>query len=100
MKRRLEAVILSQNKMLEKTGKSRGPAADSKLLEYSRRHLADSRHRLNQQKNTAVIAIDFDILLSRPRETAEQIQSFLDIKVDIKGMVRQADSSLNHFPPL
>ncbi len=100
LERNSEAIIQSQNKMLQNTQKQRGNISDLKLMEIYGKHLSEIRYWLGQQKNLSCITIKYEHIIKRPFESALQIQSFLGIPLDTDAMARQVDSSLNHFRTL
>jgi hypothetical protein len=92
MERDLDEVLRSQEKMLERLGRSAAPREQIKasyLLHLERLH-----QWLSRQPNMAVLRVSYNELVAQPRPQAERVSHFLGTQVDIEGMLRAVDPTL------
>jgi Sulfotransferase domain len=94
MRRPLEEVVASQDRMLERLGKQVTPAAKTALIAAFERHLRDVSKWLSGQANIAVFYIAYSDTMDRPEEAARSISNFLGKVLDIDAMSRQVEQSL------
>jgi hypothetical protein len=92
MERDLEEVLLSQEKMLVRLGRT--PAPREQIRHAYAVHLERLHDWLRRQANMAVLRISYNDLLQRPREEAERIREFLGGGADVERMVEPVDPSL------
>jgi hypothetical protein len=77
MKRNLEEVIASQNKMLERTGKPMSPVNDAKLIDLFEKHLVEIETWLKKQEYIEVLYLNYKDIINHPLDNACKIQHFL-----------------------
>jgi hypothetical protein len=92
MERDLEEVLLSQEKMLTRLGRTPAPR-DAIRAAYSV-HLERLHEWLRRQGNMTVLRVRYNDLVERPREQAERVREFLGGKADVGRMARAVDPSL------
>jgi hypothetical protein len=94
MQRPLAEVIASQQKMLERLGKSGSQASSETLADLFARQSAQTEQWLKAQKNIALLTVQYRDAVLKPEDTALAVSRFLDIPLNIPAMCRVADPSL------
>jgi hypothetical protein len=92
IERHLEEMLSSQEKMLERLGRSAAPREEMRRA-YSR-HLERLHTWLRQQRNMEVLCVNYNDLVERPEGQAESVGAFLGGAVHVEAMVRAVDPSL------
>jgi hypothetical protein len=92
MERDLDEVLLSQEKMLTRLGRTPAPRED--IRRAFAVHLERLHEWLPRQANIAVLRVSYNDLLERPREQAGRVRDFLGSTADVEGMMRTVDPSL------
>jgi hypothetical protein len=92
MERDLDEMLLSQEKMLKRLGRSGAPPDEIKLSFTS--HLKRLHDWLPQQGNMRVLSVSYNNLVERPKEQAERVKEFLAGKVSVEKMAGTVDPSL------
>src|SRR5207248_1704430 len=95
MCRPLEEVVSSQNRMLERLGKEVPPTPSASVIAAFQEHLNKIRSWLSQQRNMAVLYVDYPAVLEAPQEQAAKICAFLGRDLDVAAMMRQIEHSLH-----
>jgi hypothetical protein len=92
MERDLDEVLISQEKMLVRLGRT--PAPRPQMKQAYLVHL----HRLGEwlpcQQNMAVLPINYNSLIDRPHEQAMRVRQFLGDGLDVETIVRAIDPAL------
>src|SRR5262249_28853501 len=86
MDRDLDEVLLSQEKMLTRLGRSAGPREEMKRA--YRLHLERLHQWLPRQRHLAVLGVSYNDLVRQPRAQAERGAAFLGGGADGEGMAR------------
>jgi len=94
MTRALDEVIASQEVMLERHGKAREGLNDARLVDIYRRQLQEVMTWLREQPNFSVLSVDYHEVLNNPQQIVQQLNSFLDGRLDTDAMLRVPDWSL------
>lgn len=94
MSRELEEVIASQQVMLARHGKASDRLDDARLVAIYRRQLQEVMTWLHGQLNFSVLSVDYHAVLSDPEQTVQQLNHFLDGRLDTDAMLRVPDWSL------
>ena len=94
MTRALDEVIASQRVMLERHGKGSDRLDDARLAEIYRRQLQEVMTWLCTQPSFSVLSVDYRDVLGHPEPTVQQLNRFLDGRLDIDAMLRVPDWSL------
>jgi hypothetical protein len=92
MERDLEEMLLSQEKMLQRRGRTPAPRATMRAA-YAV-HLERLHEWLRRQGNMTVLRVWYHDLVERPREQAERVREFLGGKADVERMAQVVDPSL------
>jgi hypothetical protein len=92
MERDLDEMLLSQEKMLTRLGRTPAPREEIKRA-YSI-HLERLHEWLRQQGNMTVLRVTYNHVVERPREQAHRVWEFLGGRLDIEEMVKAVDPSL------
>lgn len=92
MRRELDEVIVSQEKMLRRRGVQAPDPASIKVAFTT--HLDKLFSWLAMHPNFQVIEVNYNELMREPRAHAERIAQFLGQPLDLDAMARQVDASL------
>lgn len=92
MERDLDEVLSSQEKMLERLGKTAAPRAA--IERHFTQHLERLREWLAAQPYMEVLYVRYDDVMAQPQEQASRVAAFLAGRPDPAGMVQAVDSSL------
>jgi hypothetical protein len=80
--------------MLVRSNKPTDAVSDEKLAEMYARHLAKVEAWLKGQPNVDVLFVDYNTMLTSPQEHAEEVNEFLDERLEVEKMVGVIDPSL------
>ncbi len=94
MRRDLDAVIASQNRMLERRGEA-NPLDDAETRARFERHLAGVRRMLAAARRFRWLELDFADTLRAPRATAAELARFLGRSLDLAAMTAAVDPSVS-----
>jgi len=94
MRRRMEEILASQERMLVRRGEEGGKISDDKLAALFRQHLERVRAWLDGQPNFDVTYVSYNEVLENPRDEAERVDAFLDEPLDVERMATVVDPSL------
>jgi hypothetical protein len=94
MTRALDQVIASQEVMLERQGKAGERVDTARLADMYRRQLQTVMVWLGAQPNFSVLAVDYRDVLSDPEQVVQQLDGFLDGRLDTDAMLQVPDWSL------
>ena len=94
MKRKMEEILASQKKMLERRGEDRAGADDEEMAKIFGKHLKEIESWLEKQENMEVLYISYNDVIKNPRENAQNVDRFLGNKLDPEKMVGVVDQSL------
>jgi len=94
MRRNIEEVLRSQNKMLERNG-TRGVAVpDEKMRQNYEFHLKKVYYRLDRTPNFQVLYLDYPAIVEDPLREARRINAFLGGRLDVEAMASAVKSGL------
>jgi hypothetical protein len=93
MHRRINEVLLSQNKMLARRGQ---PIAedDAQMAVLLRQHVSNIHSWLVAQPNVALFDVDYNAMLAAPADWIVRINAFLGGNLDVAAMQAAVDPSL------
>lgn len=94
MRRKLEEVVASQNKMLLRRGERADPSEDGATVERYTLHLRKVEFLLRESANFAALDVDYREALADPRGQARRVRSFLRRELDEDRMVAAVDPAL------
>jgi hypothetical protein len=95
MHRKLEAVLQSQEIMLERQGKSGANLSREHLGKVFSHQLAQVRGFLNRQVNMSTLDVDYAEMVQQPQTYLTQLMRFLDVPLDIEKMKAAIDPGLH-----
>ena len=96
MRRDLEAVVASQQRMLGRRGAPSGDLPADRLVEIFRAQLEEATRWLESQPRFAVLELDYDGLLDDPVAAANALADFLGGGLDVAAMAAAVDPALRH----
>jgi hypothetical protein len=94
MRRRMEQVLASQRKMLERSGAAVEAVPDQQMARLFQAELAKVQRWLAGQPNFSVLEVDYNGLLAGPGPHIARINAFLGGGLDQAAMCRAVDPSL------
>ncbi|MFH1278808.1 MAG: sulfotransferase [Candidatus Eisenbacteria bacterium] len=93
MRRHLDEVLASQNKMLDHR-KEANETPDDKMREIYQDHLKQVFSLMERRPNMDVLFVDYTGVLEDPKGNAEKIRDFLGTSLDVEKMASVADRNL------
>lgn len=94
MRRNLEEVIASQNKMLERRGEPVNPGSDAKMIDNYKLHLRKVEAFFSVAPNIRVLDVSYNDVVNDPRKPARAVARFLGGGLSVDQMVSAVDASL------
>ena len=95
MKRKMNEILASQSKMLERMGSGKDSTSDEKMGEFFDKHLSKIIDWIEGRKYIDVLYIDYNDLLINPDEHIKTLNRFLNYKLNEEEAVKVIDRSLN-----
>ncbi len=96
MKRPMDAVIASQNRMLERLGESVPGPGNERLAAILSAQLEASRRVLSERSAFEWIEIDYPELVREPLPQLAILANFLEIPLDSGALIECIEPELNH----
>ncbi|MBM3319540.1 MAG: sulfotransferase [Candidatus Eisenbacteria bacterium] len=93
MRRHLDEVLASQNKMLDHRGE-KNETPDDQMKKIYEEHLKQVYALLEKQPHFEVLYVDYTGILEDPRGQATRIRDFLGVPFDVEKMAAVADKAL------
>ncbi len=94
MRRDLEEVLRSQNKMLERNGATGTLVPDERMRPNYELHLKKVYYRLNHTPNFRVLYLDYPAVVKDPLREAKRISAFLGRRLNVDAMASAVESGL------
>ena len=94
MRRNIEEVLRSQNKMLERNGARGAVVPDEKMRQNYEFHLKKVYYRLDRTPNFQVLYLDYPAIVEDPLREARRIRAFLGRRLDVEAMASAVKSGL------
>jgi hypothetical protein len=94
MRRHLDEVVASQNKMLVRRGEEADPAGDEAMKKRYGIHLKKVAFFLEEADNFRTLEIDYKDVLEDPRRHAKRVRRFVGRDLDLEKMVAAVDPQL------
>jgi hypothetical protein len=94
MRRNIEEVLRSQNKMLERNGTGGPLVEDQKMRGNYEFHLKKVYYQLEHIPNFEVLYLDYPAVVEDPLREAKRIDEFLGGKLNVQAMANAVESSL------
>jgi hypothetical protein len=93
MRRTMEEILASQDKMLTHRGEDK-KVEDEKMAALFEKHIQEVEDWMESQPNLSYIDVDYNQAIQDPRSTAEKINQFLGVDLDVEAMAAVVDPSL------
>jgi hypothetical protein len=93
MRRDLNEVVASQNKMLEHRGEE-NPIEDAKVVELYRKHLIHAKVMMRERPNYELLEVQYADSLAHPSKVAKRVNAFLGGGLDLAQIEAAIDPSL------
>lgn len=94
MRRNMEEILSSQRQMLIRLGQPGGEVNDTQLAEMYQNHLDRVSAWLSEQPHMQVLYVHYNELIEAPLPGLEQINRFLDGRMDVGSMLPVIDKNL------
>ena len=94
MLRRLNDVIESQARMLERNGRMGAAASNQHLVEVFGKERERSLKWIREQKNFDLLTVEYESIIQSPEEGSRVISEFLGPGLDIESMAASVDPRL------
>ena len=94
MRRKLEEVLASQQKMLQRNGKADAAIGDEQMAHLFRSQLQKFEAWLPQQPAFTMLEVSYNDLLRDPDPIVQEINNFLGGSLDTDAMVQVVDPAL------
>ena len=95
MKRSLEEVVASQNKMLERLDRAVPNTPKSSVISAFEKHLREIENWLSRKPTVKVLWVQHAEVLKNPEAEATRIAEFVGKGLDVARMARQVERSLH-----
>lgn len=93
MRRAMEEILASQDKMLERRGEDK-KVEDEKMAALFEKHINEVEAWMESHPNLSTIDVDYNQAIQDPRSTAKAINQFLGGELDEQAMAAVVDPSL------
>lgn len=93
MQRDLDEVIRSQEAMLERLGRERGPEPGEMKRHYVA-HLDRLERWLGRRADMRVLRVNFNEIMAEPGRHAERVREFLGVPLNVRAMCSVVDAGL------
>lgn len=94
MRRNIEEVLRSQNKMLARNGAMDAPVPDEKMAKNYEFHLKKVYYRLDHTPNFQTHYVDYPAVVADPLGEAKRISAFLGRSLDVEAMASAVEAGL------
>lgn len=94
MRRHLDEILRSQNKMLERNGSDGGRTSDQKMRHNYEFHLKKVYYQLEHTPNFEVLYLDYPTVIAEPLVQARRISTFLGRTLDTAAMASAVEAGL------
>ena len=95
MRRAIEQIVTSQNKMLERLGQKVPNAPQRVVTSAFNDHLKKVQKWLSEQPNISVLYVDYAAVLANPQQEAAKIAQFVGYEFDLATMIAEVEPSLH-----
>ncbi|MBK8681351.1 MAG: alkaline phosphatase family protein [Bacteroidetes bacterium] len=94
MERNMDEVLMSQAKMLVRSGKMKEPTVNLKLMQAFKLNLTRVKAWAPMQSNVKILYVSHNNLIQNPKAELEKINAFMGGKLDINAMASVVDKNL------
>lgn len=94
MRRDMSEILASQRKMLINRGEDPDKINDAQLSKLFEKHLSQVNTWINSRSNVKRIDVSYNQIVENPAHQIEQINRFLDNRLDVQKMMQVVDPNL------
>lgn len=94
MQRPLPEVLASQDQMLRRRGTYKEGVNSAAISSAFEKHLREVYAWLDGRPYVRSLRVQYHAVLSKPKDTAQQLSQFLGVALDVEAMRQQVDASL------
>jgi hypothetical protein len=94
MRRKMEEILASQKKMLERQGKPTDDVSDERLAKLYEQHLKEMEAWFGTKSNFDILYVSYNDVLRNPAKNARAVNEFLGHSLNVENMVRVVDKLL------
>ncbi len=94
IKRKMNEILASQRRMLERMGNSKGDVSDEKMGEFFNKHLSKIVEWIEGRKYIDVLYVGYNDILENPGEQIKILNQFLNDKLNAEKAFHAIDKSL------
>jgi hypothetical protein len=94
MRRKMEEILASQRRMLERRGEDPDAADDRQMAGLFDAHVARIHTWMDQQPNVTYLDVNYNEVLADPRQWLTRINGFLEPSLDVEAMMAVVDPTL------
>lgn len=94
MRRNMEEILASQQRMLERQGKPTDDVSNERLAKLYEQHLKEMETWIAEQSNIDVLYISYNDMLQDPVGKAKEVNRFLDDALSVDRVVGVVDKTL------
>lgn len=94
MRRRMEEILASQKKMLERNSTDDGAVSDEQLAALFSKQIVDFQAWVAEQDHIEVLEVSYNDVMENPAAQIERINKFLDGTLDAPAMQQAAEPQL------
>jgi len=94
MRRKMQEILASQNRMLSRKGEPTNAVGDEKMALLFQKHLDQVTQWIGEQPNLQVLYVNYNEVMAEPLEQLERINQFLGNGLDVEKMMGVVDRTL------
>ena len=94
MRRKMQEILASQNRMLSRKGEPTNVVGDEKMASLFQKHLDQVTQWIGEQPNLQVLYVNYNEVVAEPLEQLERINRFLGNGLDVEKMMGVVDRTL------
>lgn len=95
MRRKMDEILASQQKMLDRRGKPADPSGDAKMAALYEKHLKQTEAWMERESNLSFLYVNYNQMMANPAEHVSRVSAFLgNDSLDTGAMVAVIDPAL------
>ncbi len=94
MRRRMDEILASQRRMLERRGEDPDTIDDAEMARLFEAHVAQVHRWMDQQPHVTYLDVDYNEVLADPVRCLAQVNDFLELSLDLEAMTSVVDPTL------
>ena len=94
VRRKMQEILASQAKMLERRGEAAGAVSDDKMSHLFEKHLQKVFAWMDERPNVAYLNVDYNQALSDPLPVLHRVNDFVGGTLDVDAMAAIVDPAL------